>query len=167
MVRMFMCDQNAIKVTSGFKLQISFKPVSIFLPLIPVSTSTCGIVRSYINTVSAAATGNTAKSHNTFNPLFYLFPGCLQISIIYNNIIRMFPEKFFRALSGDDTLSFFSCIATAVHRNAEYGFLHPYEYTRHCYKIPHNVLPEEVLPLSQAICNLPVSVFGFPLKYMF
>ena len=29
-----------------------------------------------------------------------------------------------------------------------------------------NVLPEEVLLLSQAICNLPVSVFGFPLKYM-
>ena len=34
----------------------------------------------------------------------------------------MFPEKFFRALSGDDTLSFFSCIATAVHQTLNTDF---------------------------------------------
>ena len=61
MIRMFMCDQNAIKVTSG-KLQ-TIQASFHFLTADPDIYQYMCIVRSYINTVSAASAGNATKSH--------------------------------------------------------------------------------------------------------
>ena len=126
MIRMFMCDQDPLQISSGFQVKISCSPSSILFLLIPVSTSTCSMIRAHINAVSAASACYTTKISCSFNPSVHLFK-CIfyKIAAVVNHKLTDFPEIRCLLLSLSKCSVYFLIAITAALFHKTFATLSP------------------------------------------